>query len=350
MGAVLVWAALSAGHALACSVPVFRYALERWPAAPYDAYVFNRGPLAAPHLKAVEALKAADRCVTLSLVDLAGKPDEAASAVWQRHGGAATPWMVVRYPSGLGIPIDAWSGRLTAEAAALALDSPARREVARRLLGGDCAVFLMLESGDRGADDAAARLVDAQLKVLEKSLELPKPEAGRWNDPVYDSKGPPALRVVFSLLRVARTDPAEGPFVRMLLGAKRDLDREAGPLVFPIFGRGRLLDALAGPQINKDTIEEVCGFLIGPCSCIVKDQNPGMDLLMAVDWDAALAGEASAIPKPGPLPLTGVSAFAEAGPSAGRAALVLYVLVGAAAGLAIVAGVGIFFWRKMRTD
>ena len=29
----------------ACSVPVFRYALERWQADPYEVFVFHRGPL-----------------------------------------------------------------------------------------------------------------------------------------------------------------------------------------------------------------------------------------------------------------------------------------------------------------
>src|SRR5438477_12847213 len=35
-GAMPVWA---------CSVPVFRYALEHWAAAPFQAFVFHRGPL-----------------------------------------------------------------------------------------------------------------------------------------------------------------------------------------------------------------------------------------------------------------------------------------------------------------
>ena len=33
--------------AIACNVPVFRYALERWEADPYEMVVFHREPLTA---------------------------------------------------------------------------------------------------------------------------------------------------------------------------------------------------------------------------------------------------------------------------------------------------------------
>ncbi len=55
-----------------------------------------------------------------------------------------------------------------------------------------------------------------------------------------------------------------------------------------MFGRGRLLYALVGEGINADNISEACQFMAGPCSCVVKDYNPGTDLLMTVDWEASL--------------------------------------------------------------
>jgi hypothetical protein len=38
-------------------------------------------------------------------------------------------------------------------------------------------------------------------------------------------------------------------------------------------------------------IEDISRYLSGPCSCQVKEQNPGFDLLLAVDWEARLFGE-----------------------------------------------------------
>ncbi len=46
----------SASRVRACSVPVFRYALENWYADPYRVLVFHRGPLSAESQAAVDFL------------------------------------------------------------------------------------------------------------------------------------------------------------------------------------------------------------------------------------------------------------------------------------------------------
>ena len=60
------------------------------------------------------------------------------------------------------------------------------------------------------------------------------------------------------------------------------------PIVFPTFGRGRALFALVGEGINTDNLREAIAFITGPCGCEVKMLNPGVDLLMAENWDAAV--------------------------------------------------------------
>ncbi|HEY7425207.1 MAG TPA: hypothetical protein VH682_13330, partial [Gemmataceae bacterium] len=60
------------------------------------------------------------------------------------------------------------------------------------------------------------------------------------------------------------------------------------PMVFPVFGRGRALEGLIGKGINADTIENAAQFLCGACSCLIKRLNPGVDLLIAADWDAVI--------------------------------------------------------------
>jgi hypothetical protein len=350
---ILVGVVLAAWPAAACNVPVFRYALERWPAAPYEVYVFHRGPLSAAHQKTIESLKSS-AAVDLSVVDLADKLAEDAAKVWQPHAGAALPWMVVRYPSDRRIPVDAWSGPLADEAAALLVDSPSRQKIARGIIGGDCAVFLLVESGDRAADEAAAGLVEKELKRLQATLELPKPPDGRWDDPIYDTKGPPALKVAFSLVRVSRIDPAERLFVKIIMNSMPGLEGAGGPVLIPVFGRGRALDAWSGRDISKDMIEDACEFLVGPCSCVVKDRTPGLDLLMAVDWDGVLAGQKSAVPAVETAPLTGVSAFVaaekdRAAPWPMRLRILAYAFAAVGAGVVILAVVGIVVWRKARS-
>ena len=46
---LLVSLGMACGMAWACSVPVFRYALERWPADAYEVILFHRGPLTSEH-------------------------------------------------------------------------------------------------------------------------------------------------------------------------------------------------------------------------------------------------------------------------------------------------------------
>jgi hypothetical protein len=45
---------------------------------------------------------------------------------------------------------------------------------------------------------------------------------------------------------------------------------------------------LIGAGITPQNIQEAAGFLAGPCSCEVKEQNPGFDLLVGTDWDVLL--------------------------------------------------------------
>jgi hypothetical protein len=60
------------------------------------------------------------------------------------------------------------------------------------------------------------------------------------------------------------------------------------PLLAPIFGRGRVLGAWPASEMGDEQIEEATLFLLGACSCQVKSQNPGWDLLLAVEWDREL--------------------------------------------------------------
>lgn len=355
-------------------VPVFRYALERWPADPYLVYVFQRGDLSAEANQALDRLKDAsvvkrpDGVVDLWITDLAkGEPEDLAADVWKKYGEKGDPLIVVQYPRMIGMPVEVFWGPLTDETVTLLLDSPTRRMVAKRLLEGDTTVFVMVDSGDAAKDEAAQKLLGEELARMEKLIELPEVEDGQWDDPVYDTEGAPVLKVAFSVVRLSRKDPAERAFLDMLLGCEPDLKDEAEPVVFPIFGRGRLLCALVGEGIGRENIEEICAFLTAPCSCQVKYQNPGVDMLMDVHWDAALAGEPSAIPEVAVPPLTGLAKFAEAAgekvpPEAGAgeadagapagvlAALASRpVVIGSAAGvagLAIVALVSMVIWKR----
>ena len=277
----------------ACSVPVFRYAWEKWPADAYPATVFHRGPLSAAQQALLRDLSAegppgrSAANVSLELVDLAQTPAPAASEPWWPAPTNALPWLVVRYPPAARLPGQVVSAPLAETTVRQLLGSPARQELTRRLQRGESAVWVLLEIGDRQRDAATAKLAETRLAYLASVLKLPA------LDPADIAAGlvsVPAggLKLAFSVVRVSRTDPAERAFVAMLLGTEADLDGIKEPILFPVFGRGRALYALAGAGINHATIDEAATFLIGKCSCQVKELNPGVDLLLATDWAAAV--------------------------------------------------------------
>jgi hypothetical protein len=353
--------------ARACNVPVFRYALERWAADPYEVLVYHRGPLAAEDQKRIDALKKRSErqpsnCnFTVELVDVATLPSLPALAgglaglaggtegtfafgafallgasdpgslaadrarLLLEQPASSWPWVMARYPvtaqASHGLFDLVWSGSLHDEAFPNLFDSPARRDIFRRLSLGETAVWLLLESGHPGKDETAARTLHTTLRRLEKELKLPV----LTDDPADRlSPGGPPLRMAFSVLRLRRDDPAEQEFVQMLLRTEYDLILHsqvapvlavglAGcpitplgpnpylgaaaltrtqdltvPVAFPVFGRGRVLYALIGAGIHEDTISESAAFLAGACSCTVKRLNPGVDLLMTADWERML--------------------------------------------------------------
>ena len=306
-------------RAEACSVPVFRYALERFETDPYEFVVFHRGPLAAdakPLTAALEQLATDDSLplhIKVRMVDLAAAQKSREKPAWTPPSAAALPWLAV-VPAGAEDALPIWNGSLRGEDLRALIDSPARRELANRLLKGESAVFVLLESADKKADDQAAKLLQATLANMEKTLQLPV------DDGTGQLRSELPLRIAFSVLRVSRSDSAERYMVKLLLGLGDVAPDTTGPIVFPVFGRGRVLAALSGGSLSAPSLEEVGDFLCGNCTCSVKGQLPGGDLLMVADWEALIEGR---MVREEPLTLQGLAplaktaaSFASANPAA----------------------------------
>lgn len=344
---------LSAGICLACQVPVFRFALERWTPDAYPVTVTpgSSGALTGEEQAALDFLKARQATATGEAGVFANLAVEVAA---EPAAGAPGARMAIGYPPKMrgfaAKPI--WEGGLTLEVAKQLVDSPARREIVQRILRGESAVWVLVESGQADADRAAAETVSAALAEARGSLKVPDGVMTRQEaessenfaavnaDDVLRSEVP--LKIDFSLVRVRRDDPAEAMFLPMLLSIEDDLgDYAAEPMVFPVFGRGRLLEPLIGRGIRPENILEYATYICGACSCEVKDQNPGVDLLVSADWDTALHGSEVVIEKVLP-PLEGPGVFSSAaapsaaGPAPGSPAPAAAPPGEAGAGLAIV--------------
>lgn len=275
----------------ACNVPVFRFALERWRPDAYRVAVFHRGPLSATDRGLITSLEEqqsksmaniAFRSVDLNALENTEEENAVLKLLTAPEQGATRPWLTVHYPVHLGIDKPIYAGPLSAEKVTTVLDSPVRQELVRRLGDGQTAVWLLLECGRPADDDAAAKVVEDELKKLKEDLKLPE-----LTDSPDDSilAGVP-LRLDFSLLRVQRKDAKEQALVNMLVQSESDLLERDDPMVFPVFGRGRALFTLVGQGITADNVRDSAAFLTGACSCEVKEQNPGFDLLLKTDWES----------------------------------------------------------------
>jgi hypothetical protein len=265
--------------AAACPIPVCQFSLEYWESDHYQVEVRHDGTFSEDQQAALDLLEAAaagrgrHANVTLSWRDYS-------KALIAPPQGVELPYVRVTYPTMSGIRAPFWEGPLEKQLIEdRLLHSPKRQEIAEKLLDRRTGVWLLLESGNRSNDRTARRTLERELPRLEQTLTFPDLGDADW--------GEIANKVEFSFLTLRRDDPDEQVLVNMLLGIERDLkDYEDKPIVFPIYGRGLIMYALIGDGINAWTLARAGQFLTGPTSGEVKNQNPGVDMLMSVDWES----------------------------------------------------------------
>jgi hypothetical protein len=279
-GAFLI---LSSYPVYACSTPVFRYALERWLADYYEGVVIHNGSLTDddPAALLLQGEKAEFLNLRVSPIDLSSSEAKDLTGLLGGPIPDTLPALVLWYPFNKGRAAPFWIGQFTVETIEALIQSPKRQELARRLTAGQTAVWVFVESGNVGKDKAAMQLINQEFAAATKELK-------EMSSTLAEQLQIPEFSYEFSILPVSRSDPKEKMLLEMLLNSEPDLDEYSDePIVFPTFGRGRALFALVGEGINSDNLREAIAFITGPCGCEIKMINPGVDLLIAENWDAA---------------------------------------------------------------
>ncbi len=279
---------------VACEVPVFRYALERWSPDPYRLLVIADGPLEDNHLMALKRLEGTPESPAAAVVkihDISKSKDAFVQQLWKMQGTGTKPVMVALYPERSSVDPEqvAFTSDISDTKIEHMVSSPARQEIVRRMSEGHSAVWIFLESGHADKDRVALKTLKEQLEKDAEWLKLPSPEEMEIKPELLGSTKI-RLQIQFSVVSVRRDDPKEQFLIDCLLNSESDLRDFDEPMAFPVFGRGRVLYAVVGQGISADTIRKASSFIVGPCSCQVKEQNPGFDLLLSCDWDE-LVGE-----------------------------------------------------------
>lgn len=310
-----------AGQAAACDTPVYRYAMYRWEPAPYQIYYFYRGVMDQKAERIKELIDAAERSekkpanVTFIAVDLDKDPLLRSVPPYVKHDwlprqepaiasdlpDTPSPYLPVglqpfarpELPSYQVVApppyfMKMYSGDLDESEIAAFLDSPARQQIAKQLEAGKASVLVMLTGTDDAANQEAEKATKKVIQDLAAGkVELYLPPSFPADEGDTEEKGP---SIEFGFVKVDRSDPKEYWVVESLLSMEEDLKDEQWvdkPMIFAVFGRGRALPPFVGKGINEDNLLDCVYFVTGACSCTVKDQNPGMDLLFTYDWYTA---------------------------------------------------------------
>lgn len=307
--------------ASACQVPVFRYALERWDADPFQLVVAHRDPL-APALEKLLLATEAELSATPPPANLELEVLDVTRLSETQQLSVIGLDQVERWPAFLLHPPRRWRSTspwvLDADAQTLQqiLHSPARQRCIDDLLAGESAVWFLIESGDKAADDSAHSMLRRALDRAHAEIEIPEGVVRREDldvagnevnlDDVLRSSIP--LRISFKIELLSRNDPAEQVFLKFLAGPPaKELK---GPVIVPVFGRGRSPGPVAAASLSEERIIAACAYLCGACSCQVKSGNPGYDLLFRAPWQEHLQEGLVVIDRVLP-PLPGVGELSE---------------------------------------
>ncbi len=296
VGGLAAWL-LAGNTASACNVPVFRYALERWKPDACRVSILFDAPLTTEQQAQLKPLDAASEQVSLERIDVtqkltADQQDLVASA--RQLPGFQFPHVMVRTPVNSDRILTAWHGPLEKFSAEQLLDSPARQELAKRLLKGDSVVWLIINSNNRQRNSELKQMLTAELKKLSKSIPFPE-GLGLPGSELYAEV---PLLMQFTVLEIDPQDPREEFLVNLFRGFEPVAVKADQPLVIPVFGRGRALEVLSADRLERELIGDLTRYLCGACSCQVKERNPGFDLLLRADWDRQLFGTGGQLPPP----------------------------------------------------
>jgi hypothetical protein len=275
---------LAAAQAMACVVPVFRYALERWEPDPFRITLLHRNAdEAALRTWALPFVEGYVDCRTYNLETDGDRIPESLAAVAASVSSNA-PMAFLQFPEDYGTDAILATQAVNQASQAAWLHSPAREELAKRILAKDSTVWIHVLGQNNASNQAVRAFLEKTLNDLAGQLEIPEGMLEGLDDAQIAEKKA-ALPIRFSILDLDPEDPREAVFFAALRAQEPDLytNRTHG-VVIPAFGQGRALGQFPAQHLTEEALTDMCYFLTGSCSCEVKELNPGFDLFMPRNW------------------------------------------------------------------
>ena len=138
--------------------------------------------------------------------------------------------------------------------------SPVRENIASELMNGKLCVMLYMKCGIPEKDEIG-------FQVVKNSVA-----ASPFGD-------------VITVMELERKSHEESQLVSMLLNVESDLKEIEEPMLFGVFGKFRALEPLLAKGISQENINLMIDFLTADCSCLIKDDLPGTNILYNGKWE-----------------------------------------------------------------
>ncbi len=137
--------------------------------------------------------------------------------------------------------------------------SPLREKIAGELMAGKLCVMLYLKTDNEEKDEKG-------LNTLRSAIA---------SSPFSE---------IITVVELSRNSRDEHHFASMLLNVEDDLKDIPEPMLFGIFGRFKALEPLLGKGITEENINLMIAYYTAECSCLIKDDLPGTDILFPDKW------------------------------------------------------------------
>lgn len=138
--------------------------------------------------------------------------------------------------------------------------SPMREDIAAELMAGKLCVMLYLKTGNREKDEKG-------LNTLQSAIE-----------------SSPFGKII-TVVELDRNSREENHLASMLLNVEDDLKEIMEPMLFGVFGKFKALEPLLGRGITEENINLMIDYFKAECSCLIKDDLPGTDILFTDKWE-----------------------------------------------------------------
>lgn len=143
------------------------------------------------------------------------------------------------------------------------ITSPMRQKIAAELMAGKLCAMVYLKTDNKEKDEKG-------IKTLQNALAVSP------------------FGKIITVFELSRNSKEEADFASLLLNVEDDLKGIQEPMLFGVFGRFKALEPLLGKGITEENIGLMIDFLTAECSCLIKDDLPGTDILFTGNWDNPL--------------------------------------------------------------